>query len=251
MNYLLVVLTHGVHEADLAATLAAFAEHVTPDPTRAILRVDGPASDAHHELVGTYRARGWAWSLGTRSTPRGFCGATRDAWLDASVGDHDHVFWLEHDFVISRPVDLRQLADVLNQHPMLAQMALMRDAVNQEEKAAGGLYESRRGQYDARRSLAPAAEGSVRDVAEMRNVPEAFLGDRTMVDWVEHRAYLTSNPSLMARGFMRANPWPAEHAEECEGRFGLELRAAGYTFGAWGNGEPWCTHIGHRTGFGY
>jgi hypothetical protein len=50
---------------------------------------------------------------------------------------------------------------------------------------------------------------------------------------------------------MLENPWPADVAAECEGRFGFELVERGYEFGYWGNGERWVDHIGVRTGKGY
>ena len=50
----------------------------------------------------------------------------------------DFVFWLEHDFVFVKPLDLAPLMEVLDAHPTLAQMQLMRGAVNEREKRMGG-----------------------------------------------------------------------------------------------------------------
>ena len=63
----------------------------------------------------------------------------------------------------------------------------------------------------------------------------------------------TTNPSLMRRQFMAENPWPAEYDQRCEGLFGIDLRERGYSFGAWGSGEPWVRHLGRRdrSGWGY
>ena len=213
MNYRLVLLTHS-DAPTLDDTIASFAAMVTPAPSsRAIV----------HDGSGDWRVPAiddLPWLITDGGTPRGFCATTRDAWDYGSRAEEPFVFYLEHDFTVTCPLDLRPLAAVLDSNRMLAQMALMRDAVNTEEKAAGGLFESRPGQY--------ADRGG----------------------WLEHTAYLTTNPSLMRREFMAENPWP-EYESECEGRFGIDLVARGYTFGVWGAGEPWVEHTGARTGFGY
>jgi hypothetical protein len=108
----------------------------------------------------------------------------------------------------------------------------MRNAVNEDEKKAGGLFEHRRDDY-MQRVLRRGRQG------QMRNVP-----------WLSHLSYFTTNPSLMRTEFMRERAWP-EYEVECEGRFGIDLRQAGFYFAAMGEGEPWCEHVGQRTGFGY
>lgn len=230
MRYHLAVLTHGPDGAHLDATLSAFRQHVTPAPASATLFADG--ADALPRAYEAAKAANWAnWVVDSFDRPRGFCAATRELWQEAAHFDGagaDYVFWLEHDFEILRPVHLRDVALVLDGVPQLAQMALMRDAVNDHEKAAGGLYESRPGQYTQRHT-------------DAFGVP---------LPWLHHRAYLTTNPSLMRRDFMVENPWP-DIPEFCEGRFGIQLVEAGYTFGVWGDGKPWCRHIGLRDGFGY
>jgi hypothetical protein len=227
MNYRLVVLTHGPDFDCLERTIASVREHVTPEPEEEILVIDGnwqPPVEV------------WTGARVALSFPEGFCRATGSAWDIAAQTALPFVFYLEHDFVFTRPVDLFDLAHVLSVEPRVAQMALMRDAVNEQEKAAGGLFESRPGQYEARSFCQ-----TYRVEADTRQV---------FVPWLEHRAYFTTNPSLMRAVFMRENPWPP-YLKECEGRFGLDLVGRGYSFGAWGNGEPWVRHIGTRTGHGY
>lgn len=228
MNYRLIVLTHGDDPACAEVTLDSFGEMVTPAPSELVIVRDGPG----HSYVPGWAPNQW---IGVQASeePVGFCAATRYAWTRAAAApDADYVFWLEHDFEFIRPVNLAELAAVLSSEPTVAQMALMRDAVNQTEKAAGGLYESRPGQYTSRAYYASG--------------PDPGRGH----PWLEHRAYLTTNPSLMRRSFMQHNPWP-DHPAECEGRFGIDLVERGYSFGVWGHGEPWVRHIGERTGFGY
>lgn len=222
MKYRLIVLTHGDSEP-LTATLASFVEHVSPLPADAFMHIDGPTptSVAYHVARNL---SAWEWILSEDQQPVGFCGSCAECWEEAGHGDHDYAFWLEHDFTFVRPVDLRELALTLDANPQLAQMALMRQPVNEQEVEAGGVVASRPGQFSER------------------------VGDYGR--WLEQRSYWTTNPSLfnanMARG---AHRWP--EGDRCEGRFGIYLREQGFTFGMWGNGEPWVEHVGARSGFGY
>lgn len=233
MRYALALLTHG-DAAPLARTLSSFREMVSPDPDALVVCYDGATlygngSPKLPPLVGAVA------TIVTTGKPSGFCAATRKLWsVAAAVEDVDYVFWLEHDFEFLRPVDLRALATPLTIDPYLAQMALMRNAVNEKERAAGGLFESRRDDYVPAR-----LEDGWEDI-----VPGGDLR------WLLHRSYFTTNPSLMRRSFMASRPWP-EYEQQCEGLFGVDLVASGYAFAAWGEGEPWVSHHGVRTGFGY
>lgn len=226
LPYRLAVLTHG-DSRTLPATLASFRENVSPSPAEVFVYYDGEP-DGLPDSTGVYVYGG--------TGQEGFCVATRKLWGLAAMGPGPQfVFWLEHDFEFTRRVDLRALATVLAENPQLAQVALMRDAVNETEKTAGGLVESRPGEFEQR--------VQVIDVPEPALAPLAF-------PWMEQQSYFTTNPSLMLRGFMRLHPFP-DYPEFCEGRFGVDLREKGFTFSAAGWGEPWCRHIGDRDGFGY
>lgn len=225
MNYMLVVITHGDRDTTLSRTLQSFRANVEPVPAEALMHADG-AVGASYDAI---RRHNWtAWTVDNPFVPKGFCRAAASAWRDAAMSSADYVFWLEHDFLFERGVDLAAMAKTLDRNPQLAQMQLMRDAVNDMEKKAGGLFESRPGQY------LPRWEGDI-------------VGDPL---WHEQSVYMTTNPCLMRREFMVENPWPA-YEEQCEGRFGIDLVAKGYTFGVWGDGSPWVRHIGERDGFGY
>lgn len=158
----------------------------------------------------------------------GFGGAIRGAW--AHLAWHSrarYVFHLEADFTFNRPVPLADMALVLEGNPHLVQLALRRQPWNDTERAAGGIVECHPDDYT----------------------------DRTdgQHEWLEHRRFWTTNPSLYRTDLVRKHPWP--RADQSEGRFGLELtNSPKVRFGYWGarhSGE-WVTHIGHdRAGVGY
>jgi hypothetical protein len=226
LDYTLAVLTHGPGRT-IHQTLASFQDKVTPRPSRILVHCDGPRQ-------APVRALDLIAEQNFDSEQRGFCRATGLLWKWAADGATEHVFWLEHDFTFLRPVDLQEMAYVLDQDAGIAQMQLMRTPVAREEIAAGGLYEMRRDDYTPR-DWEPLT--SEYDPEKVRR-------------WQEHRSYFTTNPSLMRSEFMAVNPWPDDDAGQCEGRFGMDLVRRGFTFGVWGSGEPWVQHIGRRDGSG-
>lgn len=223
MKYRLIVITHGGDETTemLKTTLAAFQEMVSPSPCERFLIEDGPRK----EKLDWRGTRFWS------EKPMGFCVTAARAWEVAAHPGVPLVYWMEHDFIHTRPVYLRHMAEVLRQEEMLAQMSLMRQAVNPQEVKAGGVV--------------------ARD-------PDAFVprlgrassfGDPAM-PWLEHGRYWTTNPSLFRADLAREEEWPSVK-EGCEGHHSISLREQGYSFGIWGEGEPWVEHIGERSGFGY
>lgn len=237
-RYRVAVLTHGKGEC-IAETLESFEALVTPRPIDWIIAQDGEGYWTIPRVFEGYAGQPWPGQVG-------FCEASRRLWhLACRSGEHNYgergeafyippppefVFWLEHDFRFLRPLDLMPLMEQLLLDPKLAQMALVRTPVSMEEVAAGGLIESRPGEFELIRAQRP--------------------GDTTFHPFLRHRSYFTTNPSLMLTTFMQANPWP-DYEAECEGRFGLDLLKKGYDFGAWGGGAPWVEHIGTRDGVLY
>lgn len=193
VEYHLAVLTHGPPKT-LNRTLESFNEMVTPTPSSIFVR---------------------------RDPGEGFCRATKAMWDHLQEVAERWVFWLEHDFLFKRPVDLAELAQTITANPSVVQMALCRQPVNATERAAGGLVQS-------------IAESLTRHQG-----------------WLEHRRYWTTNPSLFKTAIAKVFPWPA--GPECEGKFGIELLKRRYdtSFGIWGDGEIWVDHVGRRNGHGY
>ncbi len=237
MDYTLAILTHG-RSRTLDATLRSFMTKVKPSPTRIIVHCDGGSDVQVPVLMGAERF--------IDSEQRGFCEATRRLWRWAGYPAKDvpeFTFWLEHDFIFLRPVDLAEIAYVLTEDKTLSQMSLMRNAVSREEIAAGGLFDLRGDDYERTATWFDRFKGDPGDLATAHDMYER--------EWLRHHAYFTTNPSLMRTEFMTWNQWPQDALPECEGRFGIDLVKRGFTFGVWGSGEPWVDHVGRRDGSGY
>jgi hypothetical protein len=156
----------------------------------------------------------------------GFTGAVAEGWRQVLETGADYCWHHEDDFTYRAPVQLDRMIDVLQRQPHLTQMSLLRQPVNAEEKAAGGIIHAH---------------------------PEDYA-ERTQIDtWVETARFLfTTNPSVYSTELCKIG-WPDE--SESEGKFGAYLRAErpDARCGIWGQkwDVPRCTHIGVRTGTGY
>jgi hypothetical protein len=237
-RYRVACLTHGHEEEPLRETLESFEEFVTPAPLDWIIAQDGPGYWTIPEHFSGYAGQPWVGQVG-------FCEATRRLWEMASKSRElnygkrgqaffipdppPFIFWLEHDFRFTRPLDLEPLAAQLEADPTLSQMALMRGPVNPEEEAVGGLIGKHADEFE-------------QDWTNLPDRSEAY----PFLRW----RHFTTNPSLMRTAFMREEEWPS-HGPACEGLFGLRLADSGYHGGVWGSGEVWVEHTGVRTGKGY
>lgn len=152
----------------------------------------------------------------------GFGGAIQVGW---SLVKTDYVFHLEQDFVFARPVPVAAMIEVLEAHPHLAQLALLRQPWNEEERRVGGV---------------------------MQQHPQDYIRrDWEGRSWMEHRRHWTSNPSVYPARIC-ARGWPND--PHSEGHFGIGLFASDQALlvGYWGTGEEWVEHIGAvRTGTRY
>lgn len=224
MSVTVVVMTDGRRDC-LERSLATVDRLRGPVSVKVIH--DDTGDPRHHEWLWQ-RFTGHGWCIVTTDRRSGFAGAYAHAWQ--WLTDHDRNDWIlstEDDFTFNRDVDLHAVIDVLTAHPHLAQMALRRQAWNAAERAAGGVIELDPDAYTDRRD----ADGR---------------------QWLEHRRFFTTNPSLYRRT-LTARGWPT--GAHSEGVFSAELftdpaAACGY----WGarDDPPWVTHIGqHRSGHGY
>lgn len=228
----LLVITDGRRE-HIGATLDAASEHLHGPVTRRLIYDDSGDPENLAWLRSMFPLfEVWQHPEGRQ----GFGGAIREAWRRlAEVADIDYVFHLEDDFTITRPVDLWQLAGVLDENPHLIQLALRRQPWNEAERAAGGIVEQHPDDWHERELVGPAGVRSV---------------------WLESRRNFTTNPCLYRRDLLDLHPWPS--GEHSEGRYGIgileQLAGDVRPFGYWGarSSGVWCEHTGHtRAGTGY
>jgi hypothetical protein len=168
----------------------------------------------------------------------GCAGAFQSAWSKVKTGTSAKFFFLiEQDFVFNRPIDLDQMASLLDDRPYLAQVALRRQPWNDVELAAGGVVESHPDWY-------------------------VDMEDDHGRQWLEQGFFYTTNPSLQ-RVTLLDVPWPAhQEGRYSEGAFHQRLLADGTSevsgdqvrYAYWGSRDSgeWCEHIGRlRVGMGY
>lgn len=153
----------------------------------------------------------------------GFHGAVQAAW-DQVPKDADYVWHAEDDFLFNADAPLEKMISLLAAKPSLAQVSLKRQAVNDREKAAGGIVEAD---------------------------PEDFDGHwEDGLAYTVHRRYFTTNPSLY-RADLTKRGWPQE--PNSEGVFTHQLLADDYWFAIYGekHAPPLVEHVGVRQGTGY
>lgn len=224
----LVVMTDG-RAGCLDRAVASAAEHLHGPITRRVI----------HDDSGDLLYRDWLtsrhpqWEVIGDGDRLGFGGAYRRAWkyLTDAVSE-PFVFGTEDDFTFNRDVDLSDLVTVLDSRPYLMQLALRRQPWNADELAAGGIVEQHPADY--------------LDCCEF--VP----GHDRPFQWLEHRRFWTTNPSLYRRAVC-SRGWP--DTQHSEGIFTHRLlEDPAILFGFWGDrysGE-WVHHIGvERVGVGY
>lgn len=128
------------------------------------------------------------WTVTSWGERLGFGGSIRRAWeLLAADPTISHLFHLEDDFRLIGDVDLNHMVGLLERHPHLVQVALKRQAWNDTEIAAGGIVECNPHAYDQ-------------------------SGDE-YAQWLEHRLFFTTNPSVYRRSLCGMT-WPkGAHSE--------------------------------------
>lgn len=230
----LLVMTDGrstIHDA-----IASFEAQVEGNVVRKVIHDDSGNVNTRNRLQRRYPDHEVIYG-GAR---RGFGGAIHYAWeVLLGDGDSDYVFHLEDDFTFNRKLDIDQMAYVLDGHPNVVQMALRRQSVGHEQAAGSDVLDNR-------------GITAVEQVEAWEQCTEAQ--GMTGFEWLEHRLYFTTNPSLYRASLMDRG-WPA--IPNSEGHFSIKLfdedplNRSGY-WGSWDKGREWVRHIGDvRNGTGY
>lgn len=221
-NFALLVFTDGRFDC-LNRTLDSFEQKMGFGQFDQMVMIDDSADPQYREkLVEVFEPKGFR--VVSERRRRGFAGAVQAGWNEVKPWV-DYIFHLEDDFVLEQELDVNELAELMEREPYITQVALLRQAWNEEEKAAGGIIQA-----------------NPDDFHQLCNESH---------DWIEHRKFWTTNPSLYPRWLVRRG-WP--QGQHSEGRFGVDLfsQDPNRVSAFWGDGESWVTHIGEeRVGTGY
>lgn len=223
----LLVMTDG-RVAYLDAAIQSLEQHVVgPWVTTKVIWDDSANDDVFTYLRAMYGRAGYRVQRSALGRA-GFAGAIAQAWRMVAAGPtQDFVFHAEDDFTYNGPVDLGDMVTILRARSELAQLALKRQPWGPDEEAAGGFMEAHPELY-----------------ADMKLA-------KSNLTWCEHRAFFTSNPSLI--------PWRVivEGWPDVPGSEQAQLAAVltrGMRCGYLGRkaDAPRVTHIGlERAGHGY
>ena len=206
----------------LRRSIASLAKHVTGSIVQRVVYSDwGP--DFRAELDTIAEPHGF-YVVGPERHV-GYVASAQQLWrYIKGRAKGEYVFAVEDDFLYERDVDLTPMIEALQADPGLRQIALLRAAFYEREKADGILGW-------------PSEEFTPKDITNGHGR-------------LEHRLFWTMNPSLFHRS-VTAHDWPTR--ESSERVFGdLLLRDPAAKFAFWGDGQPWISHIGAvRAGTAY
>jgi len=223
MDYILTLLTNGRTEV-FERTLAAFAELVTPKPAAVYVFDDGHQSDAELMVNETL---GVECFYDSAPNPLGMCRAHAQCHYAAAHSGYDWAWHQEDDQLLLRPVNLNDLAALMDTQTHLAQVALVRAPWNREVPFGGYIPQS------------PGWYIRCRD-------------DR--FEWIETTRNWATSPALMRTSLLREFSWPEQAG--CETAYGPTILDADpdARFALYGGGEAWYAHVGKersQAAFGY
>lgn len=221
----LIVLTNG-REDYLDRTLGSAFEAIDGELKPRIM-----VDDSQNSFYGREVDEKWSGQFDViHHAPKslGFCGAIQKAWdLVKDFEDVQYVFHLEEDFVFNHYVNLAKMISILDNYSHVAQVALLRQPWNDSERAAGGIVQQHPDSYED-------------------------CSDGQGNEWLEHRLFFTTNPSVYRRSLIDRG-WP--QVPYSEGIFTHQLiEDPDLRFAFYGprNVGPAVLHIGDkRTGTKY
>ena len=141
----------------------------------------------------------------------GMAGAVQAAFQAALDADPDYVLYAEEDMLITRRLPIRAAAEILDNHPHVAQMLFQRQPLTPDEIAAGSVV--------------------------------GAMGAVDHGDWSSQTHIFSLNTCLIRPEVMRLG-WPSGPlGVGNETGFTKRCLEAGYVFGVWNDG-PYVEHIG-------
>jgi hypothetical protein len=151
----------------LDATIQSLEDNLFCDFFKKVIIDDSGDSEYSKYLEEKYSDR---YEIYSHSVNMGLSGSIRTLWNIATIYDIDYVWHQEGDFIFNEKIDVNILKYKLNNKKTLAQVALKRQAINDQEISVGGFMYQNPTSY------------------------EPYIHDN--VKWLEHRNFFTLNPCL-------------------------------------------------------
>lgn len=205
----------------LRETIQSARDHIDPGFDNRIIVNDSGDPDYALWLENTFHD----FRFIHHSERRGLGGCFKSALETTLDSGADYGFFMEDDTPLLVDLDVAAMARVLDTNTHLSQLMLMRPPFNDQELAAGGVYQVTPDEFT--------------ECTDGRNV------------WVEHDRWYGFQPNLVPRGVIETVLVRAENFLE----LGVTdaLRPLGYRYGYWGglNDPPMCAHVGYVRSEGY
>lgn len=204
-----------------------------------IVVVDDSGDTEHHRWLMRQKDYGWISSSPNMENV-GYLRAMQTVWETgrtlARDAESDFVMLWEEDFVLTREVDLDDMAAIMRHNNRLAQLNLQRQAVYRIERRFGYMESHRRRGYG---------------LSVVKDNPHK-------IPWVQRNKPFTTNPGLIRREVLNIN-WPSRDLSDrvqggAEPAMSQILEWHRWSFGWYGEwNTPYTEHIGTimKTGKGY
>jgi hypothetical protein len=218
-----VVLTNG-RKAYLARTMYFAEQNVSYEHLDVVARiiVDDSGDSVYRawlrDSYPTYQV------IEVSATPSGYTTAMACVWDVVAGLNTDYVFHLEDDFLFEQPVSLWRSVSILDDNPLMAQVAFKRGPWFANEHKHGGVIQA----LEHRN----------------RNMFVDEISKRDNIPFTEHRVLFTTNPCVYPK-WITEYPWPTE--QWSESKFGQSLFTDPHITCAYlghKHSAPTCTHIG-------
>jgi hypothetical protein len=205
----------------LDATIQSLEDNLFCDFFKKVIIDDSGDSEYSKYLEEKYSDR---YEIYSHPVNMGLSGSIRTLWNIATIYDVDYIWHQEGDFIFNEKIDVNVLKYKLNNKKTLAQVALKRQAINDQEISVGGFM------YQDPTSYEP------------------YIHDN--VKWLEHRNFFTLNPCLYPKWVFNLG-WQVGWGEK---EFSELLFSDPYAKCAYlGHMQdpPLVDHIGHYRGDGW
>lgn len=134
-NVMLGIIGNGRREL-LDQTIASLEDMIEYPFFDRLIIDDTGNMDYQKTLITEYGQR---YRLALHRQNLGLSGSIRTLWGQAYRAEADYIFHVEEDFTFNEKIDIGKMVDLLDSHSAMAQVALVRQPVNGDEAAAGGM----------------------------------------------------------------------------------------------------------------